>query len=391
MKSKRLLFPAVFALFVSCLSLGRACADDAWPLLVFHSPGCHWCEKAKREVLPLVEKEFKGRIRIEYRDLTNINNYSLLLGLKEKYDKGLKMEIPIFFMNGKFLGAEGDLKGNLECFIIDSLAGSRQEEPFFQVDLVNRFKSFRLLGVASAGLTDGINPCAFTVIVFFISYLALQGYRKLELVVIGLSFILAVFCTYLLLGLGIFNFLYQLKGFWIVARVFNISVGAFSLALGGLAIYDLLKFRKTQKPEGMLLQLPQSIKNRIHSVIGMHYRKTNETGPKKAFLSRMGKLILSALISGFLVSILEAVCTGQLYLPTITFILKTTPLKLKAFIYLVVYNIMFVIPLFVIFLLALFGVTSAQFAQFIKKHMAGIKALMSVMFIGLGIFLIWRG
>ena len=121
------------------------------------------------------------------------------------------------------------------------------------------------------------------------------------------------------------------------------------------------------------------------------YRKTKETGAEKTIASRLARLVLSALITGFLVSILEAVCTGQLYLPTITFILKTTPLKWKAFMYLVTYNIMFIIPLFIIFLLALFGVTSTQFAQFIKKHMVSIKVLMAGLFISLGIFLIWRG
>jgi cytochrome c biogenesis protein CcdA len=102
-------------------------------------------------------------------------------------------------------------------------------------------------------------------------------------------------------------------------------------------------------------------------------------------------LVLSALITGFLVSILEAVCTGQLYLPTLTFILKSTPLKAKAFVYLVIYNIMFVIPLFAVFLLALLGVTSGNFSQFIRKHLASVKLLMAFIFISLGIFLVWRG
>jgi cytochrome c biogenesis protein CcdA len=123
----------------------------------------------------------------------------------------------------------------------------------------------------------------------------------------------------------------------------------------------------------------------------MHYRKDREADTKKTTSLRLARLVLSALITGFLVSILEAVCTGQMYLPTITFILKTTTLKLKAFTYLLVYNIMFIIPLVVIFLLALFGVTSQQFAQFIRKHMVSIKLLMAVVFISLGVLLVWRG
>ncbi|MDO8663006.1 MAG: hypothetical protein Q7K98_07310 [Candidatus Omnitrophota bacterium] len=390
MKAKLILIFAILsaALFIPA---NRAYSDNTPVLMVFHSPSCQRCIKVKKDILPQIEKEFKGKLQLQYYDLADINNYALLVSLKDKYNKDFSIELPVFFINGQLINGKGDLKSALKIAIYLSLGQAHRGEQASSVDLVSRFKNFKPLAIAGAGLTDGINPCAFTVIVFFISYLALQGYRKIELIIIGLSFIVAVFCTYLLLGLGIFNFLYRLEGFWIAAKVFNISIGALSLTLGGLAIYDLLKFRKTQNPEGMLLQLPQAIKNQIHSIIGMHYRKAKEPGVRKITLSRLVKLILSALISGFLVSVLEAVCTGQLYLPTISFILKTTPLKFKAFIYLVIYNIMFVIPLFIIFLLALFGVTSAQFAQFIRKHMVSVKALMSAMFIGLGIFLIWRG
>jgi cytochrome c biogenesis protein CcdA len=301
------------------------------------------------------------------------------------------LHLPVFFMNGNLLNGTGDVKSNLERLISASLAGPKQEGEILGVDLASRFKDIRPLAVVGAGLADGINPCAFTVIVFFMSYLAFQGYRKLELLIIGLSFITAVFLTYFLIGLGIFNFLYRLEGFWVFTRIFNVSVGIFSLVLGVLAVYDLLKFSRTRDIEGQLLQLPQVIKNRIHSVIGRHYRKVKEEGAQKGPALNPARLVLSALITGFLVSILEAVCTGQLYLPTLAFILKSTPLKAKALGYLVIYNVMFVIPLFIIFLLALLGVTSSAFAQFIRKHLVSVKALMAIIFISLGIFLVWRG
>lgn len=384
-------------ILISVISLllftGRVSADDRPALVVFHSPACHRCLEIKKNILPQIEKEFKNRIRIEYRDVTDVNEFAFMFGLQKKYNKDLELSLPVFFIEGQLLNGKGDVKSALKIAISVALSMAPRDEKAVTADLLGHFRSFTPLAIAGAGLADGINPCAFTVIVFFISYLALQGYRKLELAVIGLSFVLAVFCAYLLIGMGIFNFLYQLEGFWIVTRVFNITVGALSLALGGLAIYDLLKFRKTRDPEGMILRLPGLIKERIHSVIGMHYRRAKGSGsiPEKGSPGRFVRLILSALITGFLVSILEAVCTGQLYLPTLAFIFKTTPLKAEAFAYLALYNMMFIVPLLVIFLLALLGVTSAQFAGFIRKHMVSIKALMSVVFIGLGVFLIWRG
>ncbi len=242
-------------------------------LTVFYSTSCHRCSEIKSRVIPEIEEEFKGRVLIEYRDIGDVENYKLMLGLQEKHGAKLKNTLPVFYFEGRFLNGEGDVRELLRSLIKGPLATppqNRQEFP--AVDLVTRFKNFRPLAIAGAGLIDGINPCAFTVIVFFISFLALQGYRKRELIVIGLSFISAVFFTYLLIGLGLFGFLYEIRGFWLLVKILNICVGVFSIILGILCLYDMFKFRKTGKTEGLVLQLPKGVKDQIHRVIGLHYR-----------------------------------------------------------------------------------------------------------------------
>jgi hypothetical protein len=42
--------------------------------------------------------------------------------------------------------------------------------------MVDRFKSLGLLTIVSPGLIDGINPCAFATLIFFISYLFLYNF-----------------------------------------------------------------------------------------------------------------------------------------------------------------------------------------------------------------------
>lgn len=362
-------------------------------LIVFYSPNCHECIWAKSKLLPDIEKEYKGQINIEYRDITDIENYKLLLSLEEKYKVEIKNILPVFFLEGDFLNGQARLDKELKNFIVKSLKKpqGKKKEYLPQVNLIARFKTFQPLAITSAGLIDGINPCAFTVIVFFISFLALQGYRKEELIIIGLSFIFAVFLTYLFIGLGIFSFLYRLKGFWHLIKIFNFSVGIASVILGILCIYDFFKFRKTKQTEGLILQLPKGIKWQIHKIIGMHYRVTGSRGPKpQGARGQIFKLFLSALVTGFLVSILEAVCTGQMYLPTIAFILKTTALKLEALLYLLLYNFMFIVPLLIIFFFALLGVSSEGFSKVLRRHLATVKILMAFLFFGLGIFLLWR-
>ncbi|MFH1269687.1 MAG: hypothetical protein ABIH75_01330 [Candidatus Omnitrophota bacterium] len=374
----------------SVFSYSQTESHEGNKLIVFYSPTCHKCTEAKKTVMPDIEKEFAGRIQIEYRDITDMENYKLLLSLREKYGAKIENVLPTFFFRGQFLDGRGRIKEGLKSLISETLRRSPQEKRGLPViDLIAYFKTFEPVAVISAGLTDGINPCAFTVIVFFISFLSLQGYRKRELIIIGLTFIFTVFITYLAIGVGLFNFFYRLRGVWVISKIFNLTVGILSIILGMLALYDLFKFKKTSQTEGLLLQLPPAVKNRIRSLIGLHYRRTKDDDSGN-FKTHILRLALSALIVGFLVSILEAVCTGQVYLPTITFILKATHLKLEALGYLILYNIMFIIPLFIIFLLALLGATSEDFSNFLKRNLAVIKILMAVIFFSLGAFLLWR-
>jgi cytochrome c biogenesis protein CcdA len=360
-------------------------------LTVFHSRSCHRCIEVKNELMPRIERIFKDAIKVEYLDIADIENYRLLLSLREKYRANFNIVLPVFYSSGHFLNGDEAVKTKVERFIKDSISVPLAEKQNLPApDLLAYFRTFQPLTVISAGLIDGINPCAFTVIVFFLSFLALQGYRKRDLVIIGLAFIFSVFLTYFLLGIGLFGFLYSLKSFWLITRIFNFSIGIFSIILGVFALYDFFKFKKTHAPDGLVLQLPKAVKDRIHSVIGLRYRETRENAEVGKQKKHIINLVIGALTTGFLVSLLEAVCTGQVYLPTITFVLKASVYKLQALGYLLLYNLMFIIPLLIVFLFALAGATSEQFSVFFKKHILTIKILMAALFFSLGIFLIWR-
>jgi hypothetical protein len=79
---------------------------------------------------------------------------------------------------------------------------------------------------------------------------------------------------------------------------------------------------------------------------------------------------------------------GQVYLPTIVFVINNTSLKTTALFYLFLYNLMFIFPLFIILILTLAGITSKKFAQFSSKNLLLTKLLLSLFFITLGIYLI---
>ena len=378
---------------VVCFS-GPAFAQQPQPrkleLNYFFTPTCHVCHEVREKIISQIEAKYKDHVAVNFLDISSLENYKLLLAFKQKYGLVSSGSVPNVQFGDKLLSGKKEISEKLLSLIEEELAkGTFKKSQGPNVNLLQHFSSFTPVMLISAGLIDGINPCAFTVIVFFISFLALQGYRKRELAVIGLCFILAVFLTYLLLGLGIFAFFYSFKGFWALRKIFNLAIGFLSLIFAVLAVFDLGKFVKSGKTEGMSLQLPRAVKNQIHKVIGARYRKDTSAAALAPSAS-LFKLIITALVTGFLVSILEAVCTGQVYLPTITFVLKSTDIKLKALAYLVLYNLMFILPLFLILLCALAGTTSEDFTRFLKKHFILSKVLMALLFFILGIYLIWR-
>jgi len=249
---------------------------------------------------------------------------------------------------------------------------------------VKYFKNLGPFAIMAAGFIDGINPCAFTVIVFFMSFLFFQGYKKGSIAAVGMSFIITVFVTYLLLGIGLFSWLHVMKGYQLLTRIISISIGTLSIIFGVLSIYDAVVFLKKGESEDMVLHLPKSLKNKVQYIIGEQYRIKKD---KQANTSVFA-LIASALAVGFIISLFESVCTGQMYLPTIVFVLKTTPHKIHALGYLILYNFMFTVPLIAIYCLALAGVSSQSFTAIMKKNMFLIKIFLAAMFLFLGVSLV---
>jgi len=342
---------------------------------LFYQPHCKACHIVINSVLPKLTLKYGPRVSWEKLDITDEQNYKKFLELQLRSNRNLGT--PTVLVGDVILAGMESIADKLDGVLAQALLTSPE---FIKlegsgVDLLQRFRSFGVWAVLAAGLADGFNPCAFTVIVFFVSFLTVMGYRRRERFLIGLVYIAAVFLTYVAIGLGFFRFLYAFKGFFAVSVTIYGLIGALSLCLGVFAIKDYVVYKKTGQTEGMSLQLPVIIKNKIHAIIGDYYRKD-----KKAQGMALGGLLVSAFVVGFLISILEAVCTGQFYLPTIVFVLKEPSLRDRAMRYLFGYNLMFIAPLFLVLVLAVFGATSEDFERAARRHLGTAKLVMALVF-----------
>lgn len=244
------------------------------------------------------------------------------------------------------------------------------------------FNQITVWAIIGAGLADGINPCAFAVIVFFISFLAVYKYNRKEIILVGSAYCASVFAAYMLLGLGFFRFLYAMKGLTYITLAIQWATIALCALFFVLSLYDFWIYRKTKQSDKMLLQLPRSYKEYIHKVMRFFLKDKH---------SSSWRLVLAACCVGFVVSLVEAVCTGQVYLPTIMVILKEADKHFfKAAEYLVLYNLMFIVPLVLVFVLALCGKESATFNNWLKKHLGLTKLLLCCVFLGLLLLLLFN-
>jgi len=352
---------------------------------IFFEPGCHDCERVE-QLLNQFTFEY-SEIEIKKFDIASSEGVALAEQLGESYQvpEYDRLLVPLVYIGDEYFLREQITYDNI-VQTIEEVKGQEFPPPWerkgedqssVQNRLIERFQSFGISAIAVSGLIDGINPCAFATIIFFISYLTLINRKGKELLWVGVMFTLAVFLTYFLIGTGALKIVTSLSILPIVRKIFVFAMAAVSAILAFISLSDYLKFKRTGQPCEATLQLPERMKKMIHSTIRKNVKTRN--------------FIIMAAATGFLVSILELACTGQIYLPTLIFISHVPELRANALLYLLVYNLMFVIPLIMVFLFTYWGTSSQQWTDFSKKNFGKMKLLMTLIFFGLAILLVTTG
>lgn len=214
--------------------------------------------------------------------------------------------------------------------------------------------------VLGAALVDSINPCALGVILFLSSALLRVSSRK-NLLRLGITYILTVYIVYMLSGLGLIWFQHILisKGF---AEITGLFVGSFVIILGLIEIKDFFLYGK-----GISLEISPRSKERL-------------TQMAQRF-SFFGVIV----IGGF-VAIVELPCTGGPYLAITAILAKS--FDTQAYIYLSVYNFIFILPLLGVLLLIYFGASTLKMKEWRIEHRKWMNLASGILMISLGSLLI---
>ncbi len=356
-------------------------AEQTFRIVYFHKPGCRECEIV-RTMLSDAARNFP-KLTIEERDIGTRESALLNEALSARFGLAdtLRQVTPaIFAQTGALVKA--DITAPRLGDFLRRAVSEKPDENWAKIGEVEtvaagqtverRFEALSVAVVAGSGLLDGINPCAFATIIFLLSYLQIARRSPGEILAVGAAFISAVFIAYFAVGLGLSQILAKFTVLQTAGQVLNYVLAAFALVIAILSFRDA-QLASRGELSGMTLQLPGFLKDRIRSVI--------RTGAKAR------RFVFAAFGAGLVISFLELACTGQVYLPTIQFMLKAG--QGSALGYLLIYNIAFIIPLIIVFALAFFGLRSDALIRFQKNHTATVKVLTGMLFVILAVMLIF--
>jgi len=301
----------------------------------------------KEQILPELSQKFNIYITLFLRPLESPDHEKEFSKLIEKQDS---LTLPVFVYKESIIPVN-ELSQKLKAMFPESHFTSRRN-------------FFMILPIIAGGVIDGINPCAFAVLVFFLSYLSLLSKKRIDVLLSGIGFLVGTYIVYLLIGLGILTGIHLIFASHF-SNLFHYLIVTIALILGILSLYDFVLI-KQGKGKKILLQLPETVKKKIHTSIRDRV-KTH-----------------ALYVAGFVVAIpiclSEFVCTGQVYIPLTTYISRISYTNIQMVGYLALYNLMFITPLLGVFLLVYTGTSWKVFLNFLQHNLAKLKLSMCLLF-----------
>jgi cytochrome c biogenesis protein CcdA len=215
--------------------------------------------------------------------------------------------------------------------------------------------------VACGAAVDAINPCALSILILLMASLLVDNERKKALKT-GLAFIAAVYLAYFLMGLGFLSILrnYTLS----FSGVFYKIVGVAAIIFGLLNIKDFFWYGKV-----ILMEVPLSWRPKMKELI---FKVTSPWG---------------SFAVGLIVSLFLLPCLSGPY-AVILAMLAAKKTFLKAFIYMLAYNLIFVLPMLIIVFAMYFGLPPEKAEEWRKGKLRLLHLIAGIILVALGVVIL---
>jgi cytochrome c biogenesis protein CcdA/glutaredoxin len=334
-------------------------------IVLFYGRGCPYCA-AMRDYLGTLKARYPQLSVRDYEVYFNGDNARLFERVADAYKFTIE-GVPTTFLGDRVYSGYGeDLQSEIEAQIKICMAQGCASPLARAAGVTARTRTLTLSAVLSGAAVDAINPCAFAVLIILITGILGSGGRQRALYA-GLAFSLSIFISYYLMGLGLYSAVEAAgvtHGLYIAVAVLAIVIGLFNLK-------DYLWYGKW-----FVMEVPLSWRPRLKQLIG------GVTSIPGAFLI------------GFVVSLFLLPCTSGPYIVILGLLAKTET-RTAAMLWLVLYNIIFIVPMIAITAAVYFGLTTAQKAETWRTshlHILHLIAGAVILLLGVGMLLsLWFG
>ena len=338
--------------------------EPVFDIYFFYDENCPKCGKIIEEIEAL---RSKYNFRLRKLLISERQNFEFLARLEKRL--GVRKDrFPVLAVGGELLAGSAEISGGA-VRALSAFSSYPPETAVFDADsgraaVLEKYGTLKFFPVAAAALVDGINPCAFAGIIFLISYMSFVMKKpKREIVIFGSGYCAGVGALYFLFGLGLMELVRGLTLMKAAGRAIYFLMGVLTALLAILSVRDVIVFRKGGEPA---LKVPDALRDRMREV-------------SSKLLGR-GTTFLYAFLIGGVVSSFEFVCTGQIYLPTIAYVVSTASYRAQALFSLLLYSVFFTLPLLAVFIFVFTGMSSVGMITFLKKHVVTAKLLNALLF-----------
>lgn len=352
-------------------------ASEKLDVVYFYSPKCLNCRENLKFIDGLAKDENINLIKYntEEDDCTNAQSeYAKHFGV----DTAISLQIPaIYFGEHHYILAPS----NHEKVLNEIMEYTSGQKDFENFDIKNHVctnnniyedvaDNMTIGGILLAGLIDGINPCAISMLLVFYSFLMFSDEKK-KIIWLSIFFILGMFIANFTFGMGI-NVFYNVfagnKYVLIGLYLLSFAMCIVALTLNTMDIYNHNKSGEVKN------QMSDKVKFKMTDIL------------RRTVFSKFA--LPGALLVGLLIGAVELSCTGQIYLPTLVYMISNSDKILPFTLMLVLYNLMFIIPLVLITIVAYFVKNTEELKGNILKNNHIIKIIGNIFFIVILVLLI---
>jgi cytochrome c biogenesis protein CcdA len=217
--------------------------------------------------------------------------------------------------------------------------------------------------VACGAAVDAINPCEFAILILLMATMLIDEENRKKALLTGLAFSAAIFIAYFLMGIGLFTLIRQYTLSF--TGIFYKVVGILAIVIGLLNVKDYFWYGK-----GVLMEVPQSWRPKMKSLI------KGVTNPVGAFSV------------GLLVSLFLLPCTSGPYVVILGMLASKVSFA-KAVFYLILYNLIFILPMLIIVFAMYWGLTPEKAEDWRKNKIRLLHLIAGVILIALGVVILF--